>query len=425
MDKGLQQAVVELSNAFEIQTFQLSAIKKLVANSISHNTEFSVAEEAKSVLIEFDDIHNVDIYIFSDNTLHLIESTPSKAQKKIDLGESITGIVAQTKEQLFVDNSNAKTLPNQTSDDASSTPFICTPIMYENDLIGILNTFSDSFDEHKEPYLRFLPIFCGVLAALLKNSKSAGSMKHDIYRQQNELEAALDKATKESDAKTSFLLGMSHDLRSPLNSILGFSQLLEIDECMSEGALKYVDQISAAGKHLLALINQILDLAGIDAGHTGVSQKSTDCYSVVSSCIDLLDGQVSGNGNTLINKIKPEKLPLINVDKVRMKQVLINLLSNAIKYNKPNGSITLTSLVSDTHVTLSVIDQGYGIPPEKIDDVFEPFKRLGMEASNIEGTGLGLALSKNLVALMGGDIGVESTPNIGCRFWFSVPIFKA
>ena len=108
-----------------------------------------------------------------------------------------------------------------------------------------------------------------------------------------------------------------------------------------------------------------------------------------------------------------------------MKQVLINLLSNAIKYNKPNGSITLTSLVSDTHVTLSVIDQGYGIPQEKIDDVFEPFKRLGMEASNIEGTGLGLALSKNLVALMGGDIGVESTPNIGCRFWFSVPIFKA
>ena len=247
-------------------------------------------------------------------------------------------------------------------------------------------------------------------------------MEHNTYRQENELEAALDKATKESDAKTSFLLGMSHDLRSPLNSILGFSQLLEINEGMSEDALKYVDQISSAGKHLLTLINQILDLTGIDAGNTGVSQKSTDCYSVISSCIDLLDGQINDNGNILLNQIIPEELPLVFVDKVRMKQVLINLLSNAIKYNAPKGSITLTSLVSDTHVTLSVTDQGKGIPPEKIDDVFVPFKRLGMEASNVEGTGLGLALSKKLVVLMGGDIGVESTPNTGCRFWFSVPI---
>jgi len=434
--KGMQQAIAELTKNFHEQTSHLSAISVLVTNSVAYSSEMHICEEALKVLLKFEDIYKGAIYLLKGDTLHLVArktlddllnnekpAVDQETAQTLKMGEGITGIVAQTGEQIFVSDHylKAENFPD-TKVKNSLTPFFSTPIIHQNNVVGVLNTFSHCPEENKETQRRFLPIFCGVLAGLLVNANTIDSMQNNIHRQQNDLDIALAKAIEESEAKTSFLLGMSHDLRSPLNAISGFTQLLEIDASMANESKKHVNQISQAGKHLLDLIDHILDLAGIDAGHTDVSKESTNCNDIISLCTNILIGQMEQNGHALVNNIEPDQLPLVYVDPTRMKQVLINLLSNAIKYNCPNGSITLTSCVSKTHVTLYVADQGKGIAADKMAELFMPFNRLGMETSNIQGTGLGLALSKKLVTLMDGEIGVDTTENQGCRFWFSVPI---
>ena len=440
MNNGLQQAIIELSKNFEKQSSQLAAINKLVTNTIEHNSEIDVCEEAIKVLIAFEGIHKASIYLVRGSNLHLAasknlddflyynsdEAAYFNPQNIVPIGENTASSVVQTKKQIFLDRDEINpAIYTSTHEEENSTPCICTPIIYKSQVVGVLNTFGHMFEERKEQLLQFLPLYCGVLTGLLNNAKSVGSMQNDIFRQQSELEFALAKATKVSEAKTSFILGMSHDLRSPLNSILGFSQLLELRPDITEDSLKYVGLIASAGNHLLELINQILDLSEVEAGTTKIRPESTDCYDVINSCSNLLRSQLESNSISLINYIEPNELPRVFVDKMKMKQIVINLITNAIKYNKPQGCITLSSCVSDTHVTLFIEDQGPGIPGDMVNAIFSPFMRLEMETSKIEGTGLGLALSKNLVELMGGDIGVTPAQNEGSCFWFTLPIMNS
>ena len=236
-----------------------------------------------------------------------------------------------------------------------------------------------------------------------------------------ELESAKVVAEKANLAKSEFLSRMSHELRSPLNAILGFAQLLDSDSPPPPPHQKAsIDQILQAGWYLLALINEILDLAVIESGKLSLSVEPVSLTEVILECQAMIEqlGQKRGITLTFPRIDSPH---LVLADRIRLKQVLINLLSNAVKYNQPGGTVVLDCSTSTAGLTrITVRDTGPGLPPEKLVQLFQPFNRLGRENSAEEGTGIGLVVSKMLVELMGGAIGVESTVGAGSVFWFEL-----
>ena len=236
-----------------------------------------------------------------------------------------------------------------------------------------------------------------------------------------ELESAKSVAEKANLAKSDFLSSMSHELRSPLNAILGFAQLMESGSPPPTPAQKAsIDQILQAGWYLLELINEILDLALIESGKLSLSLEPMSLAEVMLECQAMIEPQAQKSG---IRMTFPQfDIPyFVNADRTRVKQVLINLLSNAIKYNRAEGTVDVTcSANTAERIRISVQDTGEGLSPEKLAQLFQPFNRLGQEASGEEGTGIGLVVSKRLVELMGGEIGVESTVGVGSVFWFEL-----
>jgi PAS domain S-box-containing protein len=238
-----------------------------------------------------------------------------------------------------------------------------------------------------------------------------------------ELISAKAAAEKASLAKSDFLSNMSHELRSPLNAILGFAQLMESGSPLPTPAQKAsIDQILHAGWYLLELINEILDLALIESGKLSMSQEPMSLVDVMLECQAMIEPQAQKSG---IRMSFPQlELPyFVKADRTRVKQVLVNLLSNAIKYNRIQGTVEVSCRLNTAkRIRISVRDTGEGLSPEKLAQLFQPFNRLGQEASAEEGTGIGLVVSKRLVELMGGEIGVESTVGMGSIFWIELNV---
>jgi len=234
-----------------------------------------------------------------------------------------------------------------------------------------------------------------------------------------ELEAARALAEKANLAKSEFLSSMSHELRSPLNAILGFAQLMDSESPPLPPAQKEnIAQILQAGWHLLTLINEILDLATVESGQVPLSVEPVSLAEVLLECRGMIEPQTQKRG---IRMIFPHfDVPrFIIVDRIRLKQVLINLLSNAIKYNVDQGTVEVKCTESaPERIRVSIVDTGAGLNPEQRVQLFQAFNRLGQEAGGEEGTGIGLVVAKRLVELMGGVIGMESTVGVGSVFWF-------
>ena len=262
----------------------------------------------------------------------------------------------------------------------------------------------------------------GVFAAA-RDVTERKRLDQELQEQNVELKRARATAEKANLAKSDFLSSMSHELRSPLNAILGFAQLINSDSpppTPSQAAS--IDQILHAGWYLLELINEILDLAQIESGRLALSLEPTSLAEVMLECQAMIEPQGQKRGMKMTFP-QFERPCFVGADRTRLKQVLINLLSNAIKYNLPKGTVVVDVVRvknSPDRVRVSVKDTGAGLPPDMLRQLFQPFNRLGQERSTEEGTGIGLVMSKRLVELMGGEIGVESTVGLGSVFWFEL-----
>ncbi len=247
-------------------------------------------------------------------------------------------------------------------------------------------------------------------------------------RKQGELlvQNAMDVAKKANQAKSEFLSSMSHELRTPLSAILGFAQLIESgDPAPTQSQKRGVDQILQAGWYLLDLINEILDLALIESGKLSLSIEPVLLNDVAADCRAMIE-QKAQKRNVRLHFPQNEAAYFVEADRTRLKQVLINLLSNAIKYNKSGGVVTVRyAAMSTSRIRISVEDTGAGLSAAQQAQLFQPFNRLGQEENAQTGTGIGLVVSKRLVELMGGVIGVESIEGIGCTFWIELNLVKA
>ena len=241
-----------------------------------------------------------------------------------------------------------------------------------------------------------------------------------------ELNNAMAVAEKANLAKSDFLSSMSHELRTPLSAILGFAQLMESGSPSPTPTQKRsIDQILQAGWYLLELINEILDLALIESGKLSLSLESISLTEVMHECQAMIEPQAQ-KGGVSVAFPQFENSYFVKADRTRVKQVLINLLSNAIKYNKAGGTVVVDCIASTAErIRISVKDTGEGLTPDKLAQLFQPFNRLGQEASVEEGTGIGLVVAKRLIEWMGGAIGVESMVGKGSVFWIEMNLTAA
>jgi signal transduction histidine kinase/ActR/RegA family two-component response regulator len=233
-----------------------------------------------------------------------------------------------------------------------------------------------------------------------------------------ELERAIDEAQRANQAKSAFLSSMSHELRTPLNAILGFAQILGSDAlpATDEQKREFASHIVKAGRHLLTLINEILDLAKVESGAVTLSIEPVGIGELLAECRTMIEPLAAGRG---IRVLFPDACTAtVRADRTRLKQVVLNLLSNAVKYNREGGAVVLACApaAAPGRMRLTVQDTGMGLAPAQLAELFQPFNRLGQESGAQEGTGIGLVVTRRLVELMGGEISVSSSPGVGSVF---------
>jgi signal transduction histidine kinase len=243
-------------------------------------------------------------------------------------------------------------------------------------------------------------------------------LEEHVYERTKELE----KANK---AKSEFLSSMSHELRTPMNAIMGFGQLMELDDKLQTEHKDSIAEILKASQHLMELIDEILDLSKIEKGKLKLNIEEININNLVNESLALMEAQAKQRDIQLVNNLPDSIDCVIEGDRLRIKQIFLNLLSNAVKYNSEGGKVFVGSNLSDNNkIRVSIQDTGKGIPGDKLQKLFIPFERLGHDRDTIKGAGIGLSLSKNLVELMDGSIGVHSVPGEGSTFFVEFPCLR-
>lgn len=266
------------------------------------------------------------------------------------------------------------------------------------------------------------PMELNISPMSINGEKKFVGILHDITERQNTLEALTNAkfaAEEANKAKSSFLSSMSHELRTPLNAVLGFSQLLQADNDapLNSDQQDSIEHIYNSGQHLLNLIDEVLDLAKIESKQVSINLTEVNLIKLLEQSLNSIAPQLSKANISLKQQLPEQQDIFVQADALRLTQVIANFLSNAIKYNRKQGCISVYLSQENNKVRLFVKDTGPGIPEKMMKDLFVPFNRLGAEQSDIEGTGIGLTITKMLVEMMGGEIGVDNIPGEGCTFW--------
>jgi len=274
------------------------------------------------------------------------------------------------------------------------------------------------------------PMELNVSPMSIGGKKKFVGILHDITERKNALETitlAKWEAEQANKAKSSFLSSMSHELRTPLNAVLGFSQLLQEDQenPLNDDQSDSLDHIYTAGRHLLNLIDEVLDLSKIESGNVNINIESVNLTTLITQTLKSISPQLTKYQINLENQIPNEQEFFVTADSFRLNQVLSNLLSNAIKYNKKQGIVSVFLSTNENKIRIHIKDTGLGIPEDMMKDLFTPFNRLGAAQSEIEGTGIGLTITKMLIEMMGGSIGVNNIPGKGCTFWVELELEQA
>ena len=276
--------------------------------------------------------------------------------------------------------------------------------------IGVLIALTTTRRAFTQDDVNFLQSVANVLTAAM-----------DRKRAEESIRAAQAQAESANRAKSEFLSRMSHELRTPLNAILGFTQLLELDTPSATQA-ESISHISSAGQRLLALINEVLDIARLDSGRLALTVEAVELPPFLREVFDSMRPFAARHGIDLTLDPTCDAAPTVMADPGRLNEVLLNLLSNAVKYNRPAGRVLVTCERRENRARISVNDTGFGIPEENVARLFVPFERLGAESTEIEGAGIGLALSHRIVAALDGELGVATTIGEGSTFWVELPL---
>jgi signal transduction histidine kinase len=345
-----------------------------------------------------------------DELVEVLRATP------IRKGEGALGRLAVTGEPVEIrdiaDESNYQSRIREVLIRCGYRSVLAVPLLRENHLLGALAVNRSNPGDFALEVIELLRTFATQSALAIQNAR----LFREIEDKSRQLEVA-------SQHKSEFLANMSHELRTPLNAIIGFSEVLsermfgEINEKQAE----YIDDILESGRHLLSLINDILDLSKIEAGRMELEPTDFELPSAIENALTLVKERAHRRGIALVRTVD-ERLGLIHADERKVKQVLLNLLSNALKFTPEGGQIDVRARVHNGATEISVTDTGVGIAPEDQEAVFEEFRQVGTASKRVEGTGLGLAISRKFVELHGGRIWVESQVGKGSTFAFTLPL---
>lgn len=290
----------------------------------------------------------------------------------------------------------------------------------------IINTARDLYGLHKNGTL--FPMELNISPMNIDGGSKYVGIMHDITERQETADillAAKEEAEAANRAKSEFLSSMSHELRTPMNAIMGFTQMLAMNSGgpLSDKQKIFLDHITLGGNHLLELIDQVLELNKIEAGKLSINVDHVSTGEIIDECLNLIQGRADKEGIKILDQTDRNQLPILWTDKTRAIQALLNLMSNAVKYNRKDGTVTLDCKeIPNQMLRISVVDTGKGIPAEKQVDLFKPFERLGRELGEIEGTGIGLSITRQIIELLDGQVGYESIEGKGSTFWIDIPL---
>jgi PAS domain S-box-containing protein len=381
-------------------------------------------ELLESLFKELNSYLDLDVYInymFKENTkrlelmyFHGIDEQDAEDIRYLDLGMAVCGTVARDQVRIVVENIEESTDPRvRIVKELGIKTYASYPLLSGGKLLGTLSFGSRNRTSFREEELELLDTICSQLAIMFEHTL----LIMELTKKKEEAEAA-------NAVKSNFLSMMSHELRTPLNSILGFAQILQDDssEPPTIRQNQKLSKILKSSRHLLNLINDLLELVKSGVHDQEVKKESLSVESIVNDSLKIL--QLQGKEKDIRIYDRTHSCSHIHVlaNRTKVNQILLNLLENAFKYTPAGGQVLIACQVEGQKLKFSVTDNGVGIPKKEQDKIFEPFYRIFHLENNIEGTGIGLTLVKQLVEQMGGSVGVKSALGFGSSFWFTLPI---